>query len=387
MKKTIVSESVSKGHPDKIADQISDAILDAYLQRHPNVRTGIETMVKDNIVVLGGEVYAPTIINYDNVVRTVYENLKFPESHHLNPENIKVINLIGQQSPQIHSGVDRQTIGAGDQGFVVGFSTNETPSRLGLGHHIAHWITMMLPAIFNFTGPDCKSQVIVHRDEEGNNVIDNILISTMHYCDLYELRTALRSRFNEIFVGESRKIWEKYIEPRMADPDFLTINPCGHWDIGGPVADCGVTGRKIVVDNYGGYSNVGGGAFSGKDMTKVDRSGAYMARYIANNIVASGLSNTAKVELSYKIGIPEPSSVSVQLDNNTINTDAVIETIKNNFDMTPSGIMEKFDYRTPRNYNLAMNGHFGYYDFDKTILSIMRPWEITDKTECFKNLL
>ena len=373
-KKVITSEFVSYGHPDKIADQISDAILDAFLIFDTNVRTGIEVMVKDNVVVLGGEVNSKAHVDYDNIVRSVFSKLNFPKSHHLNPENIKIINLIGQQSPEIHNGVDRgeDVIGAGDQGFVVGFATNETPEFMPLGYYIAKKICQYVSSgIGEDFGPDVKSQVVVEYDDDNNSsVIKSILVSSMHQCSIDDARRIIRNAILNNWCGIDEKIFNKYIDGRID----ITINPCGTWNIGGPISDCGVTGRKIVVDQYGGYCNVGGGAFSGKDMTKVDRSAAYMARYLAKNIVANGVADTAKVEIAYMIGVPEPVALNIELNRNEDKINAIKEFILSNVDITPSGIMKRFKHEVPRYEYVSAHGHFGDTLNDRLVY----PWEITD---------
>jgi S-adenosylmethionine synthetase len=391
-KRTIVSECVTDGHPDKIADAIADEILEALNSEDKNVRAGIEVMVKDNIVVLGGEISTVAkSINYDEIVRNVYRELRFPEWHGLEPDNIKVVNLIGKQSPEIHSGVDRdeETIGAGDQGFVCGFATNETPAYLGLGHYIAKKICAYIETQ-KFIGPDAKSQVIVEYDENGTAEIKSILVSAMHYGD-YEnvkgLRNKIRYVINENEVRLDDGVFKKYIAKGGWK---LDINPCGKWHVGGPVSDCGVTGRKIVVDQYGGYCKVGGGALVGKDMTKVDRSAAYMCRYLAKNIVASGIADTAKVELSYMIGVPEPLSVYVWMNRNIGLQDEVIRIIKDNVDLTPYGIIKRFGNVRGRYDAIAKLGHYGVpeiYGFsnksDSKIYELY-PWEKTDISGIFQ---
>jgi S-adenosylmethionine synthetase len=374
--KTIASEYVSAGHPDKISDQIADALLDEYLRRDPNSRTGIEVMVKDNIVVLGGEVNSAEIIDYETAVRNVFDYLKFPENHRLRYEDIKIINLIGQQSPEISQGVDRsQTIiGAGDQGFAVGYATYETDTFLPLGYYLAKLICNYVASLDGF-GPDTKAQVIVDYtyNDEGDllsTIVRSILVSTMHTKTLnITTKTVKDSILYNLDFFLPQDIWETHIVGNK----FLKINvnPCGAWRIGGPVSDCGVTGRKIVVDQYGGYENVGGGAFSGKDGTKVDRSAAYMARYIAKNRLASGICNTAKVELSYMIGVPEPSSINIEMDKNQKLTEQVKRWVYDNINMTPYGIMSRFNLWYPKYLNTARFGHFGdpSYEWEKTDLA------------------
>lgn len=387
-KKIIASEYVSYGHPDKIADQISDAILDALLEQDKNTRSGIEVMVKDNIVVLGGEVNTTAIVNYDNIVRSVYAHIPFPPNHNLSLNNIKVINLIGQQSPEINSGVilSETEIGAGDQGFVVGFASDDTKALMPLGHYLAKAIcngittySMYQSNSDNIFGPDCKSQVIVEYDDKRKeNKVLSILVSTMHMCSLEYVREEVERLIRENRIMLDEELYNKYIKDN--DELAITVNPCGSWKIGGPVSDCGVTGRKIVVDQYGGYCNVGGGAYSGKDMSKVDRSAAYMARYLAKNIVASGLCHTAKVELSYMIGVPEPSSINVDMDMNMGYRKLVIDYIKEHVDMTPYGIIKRFNGETPNYFRQVTEmGCYGYSD--ENLWNTLFPWEKVDFAE------
>lgn len=377
-KKTITSEYVSYGHPDKIADQISDAILDAYLEKDKNCRTGIEVMVKDNVVILGGEVNSTATINYDEIVRNVFKNLPFSKEHHLAPSEIKIINLIGKQSTEIHNGVDKGKgiIGAGDQGFMVGYASNETYTYMPLGHYLAKKICQYIASLTPLYGPDTKSQVTVEYDEDNTPRVKHILISTMHQNSLDNCRNDITKYIINNEINISQYIFDNYIKNN--NDLVIDVNPCGEWRTGGPVSDCGVTGRKIVVDAYGGYCNVGGGAFSGKDLTKVDRSAAYMCRYLAKNIVATGICNTAKVELSYMIGIPEPSAINIELDINNDKSDKIIEWIKSHIDLTPKGIIERFEGFYPRYYNTAKNGHYGYNVDGNKELETLYPWEKID---------
>lgn len=375
--KTIVSEFVSYGHPDKIADQIADAILDEYLKLDKNTRAGIEVMVKDNVVVLGGEISSKATVNYDTIVRYVFNDIKFPDNHHLNPDNIKIINLIGKQSPEIHQGVDKSetVIGAGDQGFMVGYASNETETFMPLGHYIAKKLCQYVCDYKAVRlGPDTKTQVIVDYDNKGVTKVASILVSTMHQCDLKIAREEIEKIINSNMMNIEKGIFEKYIKDKGVKID---INPCGSWRIGGPISDCGVTGRKLVVDQYGGYCNIGGGAYSGKCMSKVDRSAAYMARYLAKNIVASGICSTAKVELSYMIGVPEPSSINIEMDRNQDNAYIIKEWIRKNIDLTPYGIINKFDGYCPRYYNTAKNGHYGVI-VNNNETEKLYPWEKVD---------
>ena len=377
-KKTITSEYVSYGHPDKIADQISDAILDAYLKKDKNCRTGIEVMVKDNVVVLGGEVNSTATINHEEIVRNVFKQMSFSAEHHLSPNEIKVINLIGKQSSEIHNGVDKENgvIGAGDQGFMVGYASNETDTFMPLGHYIAKKICVFVSQMIPLYGPDTKTQVTIEYDEDNNATLKHILVSTMHQDSIENCREYITKIVIENRMGINENIFNNYFK---CNKDYVVdVNPCGEWRTGGPVSDCGVTGRKIVVDAYGGYCNVGGGAYSGKDSTKVDRSAAYMARYLAKNIVASGICNNAKVELAYMIGVPTPSAINIELDSNCQQQEKIITWIRGNIDLTPKGIIERFNGSYPRYYNTAKNGHYGYDVNYNEELEKLYPWEKTD---------
>lgn len=384
-KKIITSEFVSSGHPDKIADVIGDALLDEYLKVDKDTRAGIEVMVKDNVVVLGGEVTSLAKIDYDTIIRKIYDVYNFPSSHNLNGKDIKIINLIGKQSTEIHSGVDKSDteIGAGDQGFVVGFASNDTDVYMPLGHYLAKKICQYVSSQREYElGPDTKTQVIIERDTETNeNVVKSILVSTMHQCDLETCRSFVKKAILFNNVGIENDLFIKYV----ADKDIkIDVNPCGSWQIGGPVSDCGVTGRKLVVDQYGGYCNIGGGNLSAKDYSKVDRSAAYMARYIAKNIVAANIANTAKVEISYMIGVCEPCSLNIELDANKEKSNEIKEWVKENVDLTPYGIMQKMKYAYPRNEKVQYMGYYGYNVENNDNLSRMFPWENLDLVEKLK---
>lgn len=384
-KKVIASEFVSSGHPDKIADVISDALLDEYLKVDKDTRAGIEVMVKDNVVVLGGEVSSLAKIDYDTVIRKIYNNYNFPSSHNLKGKDIKIINLIGKQSPEIHSGVDKSDteIGAGDQGFVVGFASNDTDVYMPLGHYLAKKICQYVSSQREYElGPDTKAQVIIERDTDTNeNVVKSILVSTMHQCDLETCQSFVKKSILFNKVGIDNDLFIKYIAGKDIKID---VNPCGSWQIGGPVSDCGVTGRKLVVDQYGGYSNIGGGNLSGKDQSKIDRSAAYMARYLAKNIVATKIANTAKVEISYMIGVCEPCSLNIELDTNNDKVEALKNWIKENIDLTPYGIMKRMNYAYARNAEVQYMGYYGYNVEDNSKLSRMFPWEKLDLVEDLK---
>ena len=382
MKRTVVCEYVGFGHPDAVADQISDALLDEFLKQDPNTRAGIEVMVKDNIVVLGGEVKSKGKIDYDSTVRKVFDSLPYPANHHLSTNEIKVINLIGKQSHEISRGVDKKdgTVAAGDQGFVVAMASNETEDYMPLGMHIAKKICQYVASqtALGF-GPDCKSQVISVYDEKGHAYIDSILVSTMHQGDLDADRKTIETMIRHNRMGFSDYVLTKYFLCTAHKPKII-VNPNGEWRIGGSVSDCGITGRKIVVNQFGGYCSVGGGNLNGKDMSKIDRSAAYMCRYLAKNIVSAGISDTAKVELSYMIGVPQPSSINIELNRSQNRIDDIIQWIKDNVDLSPSGIIKRFDGGSPRYYNTALHGHYGKTDEEMKDVETAKlyPWEKTD---------
>ena len=382
MKRTVVCEYVGFGHPDAVADQVSDALLDEFLKQDPNTRAGIEVMVKDNIVVLGGEVKSKGKIDYDSTVRKVFGSLPYPANHHLSADEIKVINLIGKQSPEISRGVDKEdgTVAAGDQGFVVAMASNKTEDYMPLGMHVAKKVCQYVASqtALGF-GPDCKSQVITVYDEKGHAYIDSILVSTMHQGDLEADKKAIERMIRLNRMGFSDYVLTKYFLCTPHMPKII-VNPNGEWRIGGSMSDCGMTGRKIVVNQFGGYCSVGGGNLGGKDLSKIDRSAAYMCRYLAKNIVAAGISDTAKVELSYMIGVPQPSSINIEMDRNQDRTDDIIQWIKDHVDLSPSGIIRRFDGGYPRNLHTARYGHYGKTDKEMEDKAIARiyPWERTD---------
>lgn len=382
MKRTVVCEYVGFGHPDAVADQVSDALLDEFLKQDPNTRAGIEVMVKDNIVVLGGEVKSKGKIDYDSTVRKVFDSLPYPANHHLSTDDIKVLNLIGKQSPEISRGVDKEdgTVAAGDQGFCVSMASNETEDYMPLGMHIAKKICQYVASqtALGF-GPDCKSQVITIYDEKGHAYIDSILVSTMHQGNLDADRKTIETMIRHNRMGFSDYVLTKYFLCTSHKPKII-VNPNGEWRIGGSVSDCGVTGRKIVVNQFGGYCSVGGGNLNGKDMSKIDRSAAYMCRYLAKNIVAAGISDTAKVELSYMIGVPQPSSINIELNRSQDLAGDIIQWIKENVDLSPSGIIKRFDGGSPRYYNTALHGHYGKTDEEMKNVETAKlyPWEKTD---------
>lgn len=393
-KKIVTSEYVSYGHSDKIADQISDALLDEYVSKDTNTRAGIETMIKDNIVVLGGEVRTNAEIDTENIVRKVMDNINYPKSHKLSGKDIKIINLIGKQSNEISNGVDKtdcNCIGAGDQGFVVGFASDETKEYLPLGVYVARQICKAIDMLEGL-GSDAKTQVSV---EYGARLpkITTIVVSTMHLPNISidTVRDAVLTAIKTNHVGMNNVMDDNIFTTYIKDNDNIDfhINENGAWNIGGSIADCGLTGRKIVVDQYGGYCNVGGGALSGKCLTKVDRSGAYMCRYLAKNIVDAELASDAKVELSYIISKPNPYAVNVTLTNpiSTPITDLskqIEKYITDNIDLSPNGIIDRFFPCgiKPIFYNTARNGHYGYNNNDEWY-----PWEKTDISDKLKEYI
>ena len=373
MKHLITSESVGFGHPDKAADMISDYLVDLFLSKDPNTRAGIETMVKDNTVVLGGEIKTTANISDEEITNAVKEVVKvfgLSKEHGFNHEQITVINLLGKQSPEISGAVDNgEFIGAGDQGMMLGYATNETPNYMPLAIHISKILVDHTTSIEGF-GPDAKSQVTIEEDGD-NKRIDTILISTMHKPEIS--LSEVRKRLVEDIITNNVKL-DLPIAQLIDKNTKIVINPAGTWNIGSAVSDCGLTGRKIINDQYGSYCPAGGGAFSGKDSSKVDRSAAYLARYIAKNIVAAGLADKVKIEFAYMIGVAEPVSVSVYTYGTAkkMNEEELSELIYKVFPLTPEGITNHFGLKTPIFYDTARYGHFGRPEL---------PWEQLDKVE------
>jgi len=370
--KLITAESVSIGHPDKVADQISDAILDAYLTLDPDAKVAVETLVKDNCVVLGGEISSTHRINYEEVIKNTVKEIGYTNpSHGFYYKNITIINLIGQQSREINSAVlkySEDSLGAGDQGFMTGYATNETKTYMPIGMYVSK---KLVDYVYNHIGfgPDIKTQTTIEYDDNSKRV-HTILVSTMHSEDL------TLSNVREIImkgIRNNEMNLDADIFALIDENTSIVINPAGSWNIGGPVADCGVTGRKIVVDQYGPYCPVGGGAFSGKDPSKVDRTGAYLARYIAKNIVASGVADKCSVEIAYMIGVSTPASLSINTYGK-FNDELLINVVKLIFPTTPSDVIKHFNLKTPIYYNSA-KGHFG---------NDTMPWEKLDMADKLK---
>jgi len=374
MKDLYIAESVSEGHPDKLCDSISDAILDEVIKQDKNSRVACETLAHGNKIILAGEITTKAKIDYELIVRQKIKEIGYSSKFNYDPDTVEIINTISNQSPEISSLVskafdDNKSLGAGDQGIVVGYATNETENYMPSHYNLATAIVkrsakLRKEGILDFLGPDSKSQVAIDKSDKKNHKLVRVLFSTQHTKDIIldELRIILKNKLILPLVKEYG-----YNE------DFdLLINPAGTFHLGGPVADAGLTGRKLMIDTYGVSANHGGGAFSGKDATKVDRSAAYMARYIAKNLVANNIDSEVEVFISYTIGFAKPFGINVWLTDHPENRDKVIDLIEKNFDLRPSSIIKKFKLDRPL-FSLTSNyGHFGREDIDL-------PWEKIDK--------
>lgn len=365
------SESVSEGHPDKICDQISDAVLDACLKEDPLSRVACECFITTNRVIIGGEITTKAKVDYANVARKVLKEIGYNDAEWgIDWQTCEVEILVKTQSPDISLGVDKA--GAGDQGIMFGYATNESDNYMPLAISIAHALVKrasMLRKKGMFIGarPDMKSQVTLDITNAKHIYIDTILMSIQHDEDIDE------AKFKHFVITE---IMEPVVQEFKMNLDFkVLINPTGRFIIGGPKGDAGLTGRKIIVDTYGGYARHGGGAFSGKDGTKVDRSAAYMARYVAKNIVAAGLTERCEIQLSYAIGVAEPISIFVEtFGTNFVANDIILKAIKENFDFRPQAMIETLDLQKPIYQQTATYGHFGRYYTEL-------PWERLDKVQ------
>ncbi len=371
------SESVSEGHPDKIADQISDAVLDEILKQDPKARVACETYVKTGMALVGGEITTSAWVDIENLTRQVIADIGYNHSDMgFDAHSCAVLNAIGKQSPDINQGVDRADPleqGAGDQGIMFGYATNETDVLMPAPITYAHRLMEQQAKVrksgkLDWLRPDAKSQLTFIY--EGNQIkgIDAVVLSTQHADSVSQ---------KEVYEG----VMEEIIKPILPN-EWLSqktkyfINPTGRFVIGGPMGDCGLTGRKIIVDTYGGAARHGGGAFSGKDPSKVDRSAAYAARYVAKNIVAAGLADRCEIQLSYAIGVAEPTSIMIEtFGTGKVSNEVLVRLIRENFDLRPYGLIKMLDLIRPIYRETAAYGHFGRSHF---------PWEQTDKAEALR---
>ncbi|WP_017651924.1 methionine adenosyltransferase [Fortiea contorta] len=403
------SESVTEGHPDKICDQISDTIIDALLTQDPTSRVAAEVVVNTGLVLITGEITTKANVNYVHLARKKIAEIGYTDADNgFSANSTSVLIALDEQSPDIAQGVNTaqetreqdsdelfDKIGAGDQGIMFGFASNETPELMPLPISLAHRIARRLAAVrktgdLSYLRPDGKTQVTVVYEDGRPVGIDTILISTQHTASIGEIT-------DEAAVQAKIKadLWSAVVEPVFGDidvkPDAETrflVNPTGKFVVGGPQGDSGLTGRKIIVDTYGGYSRHGGGAFSGKDPTKVDRSAAYAARYVAKNVVAAGLAEKCEVQLSYAIGVARPTSILVEtFGTGKVDEETLLELVKKHFELRPAGIIHSFNLRNLPNerggrfyQDVAAYGHFGRSDLDL-------PWERTDKAELLKQAL
>lgn len=370
------SESVSEGHPDKIADQISDAVLDAILTQDPKARVACETYVKTGMVLVGGEINTNAWVDIEELTRAAVRKIGYTHSDMgFDADSCAILNAIGKQSPDINQGVDRarpEDQGAGDQGLMFGYASNETaelmPAPIMYAHKLVQRQADMRRSELPWLRPDAKSQ-LTFIYEDGKPVgIDAIVLSTQHAPEI-DLSTLRESVMETIIKPVLPAEW-------LSKSTQIHINPTGRFVIGGPMGDCGLTGRKIIVDTYGGMARHGGGAFSGKDPSKVDRSAAYAARYVAKNLVAAGLAERLELQVSYAIGVAEPTSISVEtFGTSKHDEDTLIRIIRDNFDLRPYGIIKMLDLERPIYQATAAYGHFGRDEF---------PWERTDKVDAIR---
>jgi S-adenosylmethionine synthetase len=369
------SESVTEGHPDKIADQISDAILDEIIGQDKYARVACETLVTTGLAFVSGEITTNCYVDIPKVVRNTIRDIGYTRAKYgFDYETCSVITAIHEQSPDIAMGVDPG--GAGDQGLMFGYACDETPELMPLTIHLAHQLAMKLAEVrkndlIPYLRPDGKTQVTIEYRDGRPVRIENVVVSSQHSTDV---------TLKELKEDIIEKVIKPVISGPLLDPENIKyhVNPTGRFVTGGPMGDTGLTGRKIIVDSYGGVGRHGGGCFSGKDPTKVDRSGAYMGRYIAKNIVAAGLADRVEVQIAYAIGIAEPLSIFVDThQTGKVPADKIVKLIRKHFDLTPKGIIEKLDLRRPIYKKTAAYGHFGRNDKDFT-------WETTDMAETLK---
>ena len=370
------SESVSEGHPDKVADQVSDAVVDAMLAQDSESRIACETMIKTGIVMLAGEIRSEAIVDVDKLARSVIKQIGYDGSEiGFDPEACTVVNALGQQSQDIAMGVDESADheqGAGDQGLMFGYATNETdvlmPAPIVYAHRLVEQQAIARRSSLKFLRPDAKSQLTFRYDEAGRPIgIDAVVLSTQHSPEVNQA-TLREAVVEEIIKPVLPQNW-------VTSETQFHINPTGQFIIGGPVGDCGLTGRKIIVDTYGGMARHGGGAFSGKDPSKVDRSAAYAGRYVAKNIVAAGLAERCEIQVSYAIGLAEPTSISVDTyGTGKISDTKIIQLVRQHFDLRPKGLIAMLNLKRPIYQKTAAYGHFGRIGDSFT-------WERTDKAE------
>ncbi len=386
------SESVTEGHPDKMADQISDSILDAIIKEDPMARVACETMLTTGLVVLAGEITTSTYVDFQKIVRETIKEIGYDRAKFgFDAETCGVISAIHEQSPDIAMGVDEaleskegsmedavEAVGAGDQGLMFGFATNETEELMPMPVMLAHKLARKLSEVrksglLDYLRPDGKTQVTVEYLDGKPVRIDTIVVSTQHDSDVEHSR---------IEHDVKKYIINEVVPAELLDEDTrYFINPTGRFVIGGPHGDAGLTGRKIIVDTYGGMGRHGGGAFSGKDPTKVDRSACYAARWVAKNIVAAGVADKCEIQVSYAIGVAHPTSIAVNtFGTGTVSDDKIVEIVKKVFDLRPGAIIRDLDLRRPLYKQTAAYGHFGRTDIDV-------PWEKTNKVEEIKALL
>ena len=388
------SESVTEGHPDKICDQISDAILDAIMEADPNSRVACETATTTGLVLVMGEITTNAYVDIQKIVRETVREIGYTRGKFgFDADNCAVITAIDEQSADIAMGVNRaleakenrmseeeiEAIGAGDQGMMFGYASNETPELMPYAISLAHKLALRLTAVrkdgtLPYLRPDGKTQVTVEYDENGKPArLDAVVLSTQHSEEVTQ---------EQIHEDIKKHVFDVILPQDMVDAETkFFINPTGRFVIGGPHGDSGLTGRKIIVDTYGGYARHGGGAFSGKDCTKVDRSAAYAARYVAKNIVAAGLADKCEIQLSYAIGVAHPTSIMVDtFGTGKMSEEKMVEMIRENFDLRPAGIIKMLDLRRPIYKQTAAYGHFGRNDLDL-------PWEKLDKVEVLKKYL
>lgn len=391
MKKLFTSESVTEGHPDKICDQISDAILDTILSKDPNGRVACETMVTTGMVMVAGEISTDCYVDISKVVRKTIEEIGYVRAKYgFDAETCSVITSIDEQSADIAMGVDEALeskkgtkeelggIGAGDQGMMFGFASNETEEYMPLPISMAHKLSRKLSEVrkngtLPYLRPDGKTQVTVEYEDNKPKRIDAIVISTQHSPEI---------SLEQIDADLRKYVIEAVVESNLLDKDTkYYINPTGRFVIGGPQGDSGLTGRKIIVDTYGGYGRHGGGAFSGKDPTKVDRSAAYAARWVAKNLVAAGVADKIEIQLAYAIGVARPVSIDVDtFGTGKISDERIVEIISNVFDLRPASIIKELDLRRPIYKQVAAYGHFGRTDLDL-------PWEKLNKVNTIKRYI